>query len=41
MKDVKFVEKIIDIQLPEKMQKTFAINRIDLFLEEAQTVIHP
>ena len=39
MKDVKFVEKIIDIQSPEEMQKAFAIKKIDLSLEESQEVI--
>ena len=39
MKDIKFVEKIIDIQSPEEMQKAFAIKKIDLSSEEAQAVI--
>ena len=39
MKDIKFVEKIIDIQSPEEMQKAFAIKEIDLSLEESQEVI--
>ena len=39
MKVVKFVEKIIDIQSPEEMQKAFAIKEIDLSLEEAKEVI--
>ena len=39
MKDIKFVEKIIDIRSPEEMQKAFATKKIDLSLEEAQAVI--
>ncbi len=39
MKDIKFVEKIIDIRSPEEMQKAFATKEIDLSLEEAQAVI--
>ncbi len=39
MKDIKFVEKIIDIRSPEEMQKAFATKEIDLSLKEAQAVI--
>ena len=39
MKDIKFVEKIIDIRSPEEMQKAFATKKIDLSLKEAQAVI--
>lgn len=39
MRDIKFVEKIIDIRSPEEMQKAFATKEIDLSLEEAQAVI--
>ena len=39
MKDIKFVEKIIDIQSPEEMQKAFAIKKINLSSQEAQAVI--
>ena len=39
MKDIKFVEKIIDIRSPEEMQKAFANKEIDLSLKEAQAVI--
>lgn len=39
MRDIKFVEKIIDIRLPEEMQKAFATKEIELFTEEAQAVI--
>ena len=39
MKDIKFVEKIIDIRSPEEMQKAFAKKEIELSLEEAQAVI--
>lgn len=39
MRDIKFVEKIIDIRSPEEMQKAFAKKEIELSLEEAQAVI--
>lgn len=39
MKDVKFVEKIVDIESAEEMQKTFAEKSINLSLEESQAVI--
>lgn len=39
MRDIKFVEKIIDIRSPEEMQRAFATKEIDLSLEEAQAVI--
>ncbi len=39
MRDIKFVEKIIDIRSPEEMQKAFATKEIGLSLEEAQAVI--
>lgn len=39
MRDIKFVEKIIDIRLPEEMQKAFATKEIELSTEEAQAVI--
>ena len=39
MRDIKFVEKIIDIRSPEEMQKAFATKEIDLSLKEAQAVI--
>ena len=39
MRDIKFVEKIIDIRSPEEMQKAFATKEIDLSLEDAQAVI--
>lgn len=39
MRDIKFVEKIIDIRSPEEMQKAFANKEIDLSLKEAQAVI--
>ena len=39
MRDIKFVEKIIDIRSPEEMQKAFATKEIDLSLEEAQAAI--
>lgn len=39
MKDIKFVEKIIDIKLPEEMQTAFAIKGINLSLEESQEII--
>lgn len=39
MRDIKFVEKIINIRSPEEMQKAFATKEIDLSLEEAQAVI--
>ncbi len=39
MRDIKFVEKIIDIRSPEEMQKAFATKEIGLSLKEAQAVI--
>ena len=39
MKDIKFVEKIMDIQSPEEIQKAFKAKGIDLSLEESQVVI--
>ena len=39
MRDIKFVEKIIDIRSPEEMQKAFAKKEIELSLKEAQAVI--
>lgn len=39
MRDIKFVEKIINIRSPEEMQKAFATKEIDLSLKEAQAVI--
>lgn len=39
MKDIKFVEKIIDIKSPEQMQTAFAIKGINLSLEESQEII--
>ena len=39
MKDVKFVEKIVDIKSAEEMQKAFAEKSINLSLEESQAVI--
>lgn len=39
MKDIKFAEKIMDIQSPEEIQKAFKTKGIDLSLEESQVVI--
>ena len=39
MRDIKFVEKIIDIRSPEEMQKAFATKEIGLSLKEAQAVL--
>ena len=39
VKDIKFVEKIMDIQSPEEIQKAFKAKGIDLSLEESQVVI--
>ena len=39
VKDIKFAEKIMDIQSPEEIQKAFKAKGIDLSLEESQVVI--